>query len=160
MGCDIHLFAEKLIKPKWYEFWKSRKWLSIDNYTPNPDFGKYEGESEFIIERENRIYTHGRNYNLFCALAGVRSFKFNDSPTSVSEPKGLPVDCCREIKDESERYGSDGHSHSWLTLAELNSFDWSPYGKTCDSFKQEVLPKLAQATDNPQHVRIVFFFDN
>lgn len=160
MGCDIHLFAEKKITPKWFEFWKKPKWVSIDKYSPNPDYGKYEGEREYEIPREDRIYTGGRSYNVFCALANVRSFHFNGEPTCVSLPKGLPKDCCKEIRNESDLYGSDGHSHSWNTLRELEAFDWSSYTPTTDKFLEEVLPKLRAASDNPDHVRIVYFFDN
>lgn len=149
MGCDIHLFAEKKV---------GEKWISIDKYTKNPDFGE-DDNREFIIERENRIYS-GRNYNLFCALAGVRSFHFEGDPSIVSEPKGLPEDCCDEIKKESAAYGSDGHSHSWNTLAELEAFDWKEYGATCDQFREKVFPKLKEASENPDDVRIVYFFDN
>jgi len=149
MGCDIHLFAEKKVNDKW---------VSIDKYTKNPDFGEYDNR-EFVIERENQVY-RGRNYNLFCALAGVRSFHFSGTPSMVSEPKGLPEDCCEEIKKESALYGSDGHSHSWNTLAELEAFNWDEYGKTCDEFRSRVFPKLKEASEDPNNVRIVYFFDN
>lgn len=149
MGCDIHLFAEKKV---------DNKWVSIDKYTKNPEFGEYDNR-EFAIAKEDRVYS-GRNYNLFCALAGVRSFQFSGEPSMVSEPKGLPEDCCEEIKKESEAYGSDGHSHSWNTLAELEAFNWSEYGHTCDRFKERVFPKLREASNDPENVRIVYFFDN
>jgi hypothetical protein len=160
MGCDIHLFAEKKMVPKWGQFWKSPKWVSIDKYTRNPDFGQYEGEREFEVAREDRIYTDGRNYNLFCALAGVRSYQFTGEPPVVSEPKGLPDDCCPEIIQEAKNWGSDGHTHSWLTLKEMEDFDWSPYGATCDDFMTEVFSKLRDQSSNPENVRIVFWFDN
>lgn len=160
MGCDIHLFAEKIVsKPRWFEFWKKPKWATIDKYTKNPDFGRFPNEQEYIIDDEDRIY-RGRNYNLFCALAGVRSFEFSNKPPIVSKPKGVPKDCCEEIKRESASYGSDGHSHTWNTLAELEAFDWSEYGNTCDRFKEMVFPKLREACSDPNDVRIVYFFDN
>jgi len=151
MGCDIHLFAEKK---------ENGVWISIDKYTPNPEFGKYHDEKEFVIDHADRIYTKGRNYNLFCALAGVRGFHFYGEPSIISEPKGLPEDCCTEIKTESDNYGADGHSHSWNTLKELEDFDWSGYGETVVEFKKEVFPKLKEASADPENVRIVYFFDN
>lgn len=159
MGCDIHLFAEKLVTPKWWQFWKKLKWISIDKYTPNSDFGEYDNEPELHIEPESRFYS-GRNYNLFCALAGVRRYMFIGEAAIVSNPKGLPVDCCEEIKEESRKCGSDGHSHSWNTLAELEAFDWSEYGTTCDRFKEKVFHKLREHSNDPHKVRIVYFFDN
>lgn len=160
MGCDIHLFAEKKIVTKWWQFWKKTKWVSIDKYTKNPDFGKYEGEKEYEIAREDRFYTGGRSYNVFCALAGVRAYHFHGDPPCVSEPKGLPEDCCQEIRKESEDWGSDGHSHSWNTLRELQEFDWSSYTPTTDEFLTEVIPKMESVVGNPDHVRIVYWFDN
>lgn len=78
----------------------------------------------------------------------------------MHEPKGLPDDCCDEINGESKRWGSDGHSHSWATLAELEAFDWTQYGKTCDRFIEEVFPKLKSHNTSPDNIRIVFWFDN
>ena len=62
----------------------------------------------------------GRDYELFAVLAGVR----NDyGITPISEPRGMPEDSCSEIDAYSEKFGIDGHSHSWLTLEELRSFN-------------------------------------
>lgn len=162
MGCDIHLFAQRRIKQPWYKAWLGHKdrWVSVDKYSPNEDYGKWDGEPEFTIKSEDRIYTDGRNYNLFCALCGVRSYHFNDNPPMISEPKGLPPNLCPEIQREVDNYGSDGHSHSWNFLKELESFDWSSYGKTCDDFRNEVIPKLRAITNNPEDIMIVYFFDN
>lgn len=160
MGCDIHLFGEKKVTKKWYRFWKKSLWVSVDKYTPNPDYGSDPYEPKLKIAYADRIYTGGRSYNIFCALAGVRSWHFSDSPRIISEPKGMPNDCCPEIKEECKRWGSDGHSHSWLTLRELQEFDWSEYGTTCDKFREEVIPKLQKHSKNPENVRIVFWFDN
>jgi hypothetical protein len=151
MGCDIHLYAE--VK-------KEGKWVNIDKYSKNNDFGEYEGEREFTIAREDRFYTGGRMYNLFAALCGVRDFEFSNTPPKISEPKGLPDDVSAEVKLESDEYGSDGHSHSWNTLRELKEFDWSSYGKTCDRFKQEVIPKMEAQGVPDEEIRIVYFFDN
>jgi len=69
----------------------------------------------------NNVYD-GRNYTLYAALAGVRNY---DRFTPIAEPKELPKDVSAEVYNESERWGCDGHSHSWLTLTELLNFDWS-----------------------------------
>jgi hypothetical protein len=36
----------------------------------------------------------------------------------------LPKDVSSQVKTESDGWGSDGHSHSWFTLAELEAYDW------------------------------------
>jgi hypothetical protein len=43
----------------------------------------------------------------------------------ISEPRGLPEDVSPEVQAVSDCYGMEGHSHSWLTLAELLAYDWS-----------------------------------
>lgn len=158
MGCDIHLFAEVKTKPT---IWKrlighKEKWETCDVWKLDKDWEI----PRMTVDYEDSIYTGGRNYNLFCALCGVRGNSFKDSPPSISLPKGLPVDCCNEIKKESESWDSDGHSHSWNTLQELKDFDFGPYGKTVTHFLEEVCPKLEAFRVHSDHVRIVYFFDN
>lgn len=62
----------------------------------------------------------GRNYNLFGVLAGVRS---SDVP-QIDEPRGLPEDASPYVEKESNYWGWDGHSHSYLTLRDIKEFDW------------------------------------
>lgn len=119
MGCDIHLYVEKL---------QDGKWVAADRWTKD----KYaeEGEDRLTVEYENRYYT-GRNYNLFAILADVRNgrgfagVKTGEGFNPICEPKGLPEDCSPEVERESDSWGSDGHSHSWLTVAELMAYDWT-----------------------------------
>jgi hypothetical protein len=109
MGCDIHAVIERK---------STHRWLC----SGDPDIG--------------------RNYEMFAALAGVRN---RDGITPVAEPRGFPsfkdwVDGhsngerwmrfatwedqpCSSIVDKAETYGLDGHSHSWLTLAEIKAYD-------------------------------------
>ena len=88
------------------EIKKENKWIHID-----------EVPEEF--ER--------RNYSTFSILAGVRS-SFNVKP--ISEPKGIPEDASKETKANIEEWNGDGHSHSYLTLKELDEFDLTDYKKT------------------------------
>lgn len=70
---------------------------------------------------------NSRNYTTFSILAGVRS-SFNVKP--ISEPKGIPEDASEEAKASIEEWGEDGHSHSYLTLKEIETFDLNEYKKT------------------------------
>jgi len=54
----------------------------------------------------------GRNYAFFAALAGVRG-------ESDNLPKGIPDDACPRTHYEAERWGIDGHSHSWMEADEF-----------------------------------------
>lgn len=62
-----------------------------------------------------------RAYDWFGILAGVRNY-VNAIP--ISEPKGIPEKLSWKAQDEFDGYGSDGHSHSWLTWKEIRDYDW------------------------------------
>lgn len=110
MGCDIHMYVE---------YKKEEKWIHGDYFKPNPYFNKnapdpYEGEFERI-----EIYG-GRNYILFSVLAGVRDYTNSRKP--VAEPKGIPEDCSEYVLKDYRDWDCDGHTHSWLTLKELEEY--------------------------------------
>ena len=58
------------------------------------------------------------NYVLFALLAGVRNYH---GFMPIAPPRGLPTDVTEEAKAEADSWGSDGHSHSWLTVAEIDA---------------------------------------
>lgn len=162
MGCDIHLMVEKKVYHYDDEKKENGKWVNIDKWIENEDAFRFDEKDKMIIPREERFYS-GRNYNLFSALAGVRSSSFINTPPTISKPKGVPKDASSFYKREVRKWKGDGHSHSWLTLAELKAFDWSEYGKTCDEFRLETIPALEKCKSHnttDDEVRIVFFFDN
>lgn len=101
MGCDIHLYKEKQV---------NGVWVTADAWEAY-DYG--ENEKGIEVPWKNRFTD--RNYELFGLLSnGVRTeheFSF--------EPRGIPFNACKEFADKSERYGEDGHSHSYLYLHEL-----------------------------------------
>lgn len=111
MGCDIHIHVE--IKSH------DNKWLSGDYYKVNPYFNPNDNED---FEKEySCVEIHGsRNYTLFTTLAGVRDYSGKNIP--VSEPKGFPDNCCKQVIESKESWDGDGHSHSWLTLKELRDY--------------------------------------
>jgi hypothetical protein len=114
MGCDIHFYVEKR---------EGDKWVSADKWTPD----EYDGRIR--VSWRDAFYSD-RNYDLFAMLANVRNgYGFAGCDTGdgfkpIALPKGLPEDVSPEVKAESDRWNSDGHSHSFLTLAELEAYDW------------------------------------
>ena len=58
-----------------------------------------------------------RNYALFAKMADVRNNWDKFEP--ISKPKGLPKDASFMTKFLCAEYGSDGHSHSYLTSKEF-----------------------------------------
>ena len=120
-----------------------------------------------------------RNYALFAKMAGVRNY---GEIIPISAPKGLPADVTELTKLHSEKYGIDGHSHSWLSakeISELHKFirddTNSPdiFGTDSWRFEHKNFPyfmgnHLNVFIDYPEDlagygiedVRYVFFFDN
>lgn len=109
MGCDIHLYTEKRKTIN-----GNKTWICVDHFKINEYFGE-EDESHLCVVP---IYDH-RDYALFGVLAGVRDYYGNEI---IDKPRGLPEDVTDIVKKESDDWGSDGHSHSWLTAREL--FDY------------------------------------
>ncbi len=101
MGCDIHAFAERRRGDKWVKLNEAFEHLDYSNkkvWTDEP----YEG----------------RDYELFAFLADVRN---GNGIVPIATPKGVPDDASYGYLHEVERYGEDGHSHSFFTLKELKA---------------------------------------
>lgn len=62
-----------------------------------------------------------RNYDAFALLADVRNY---GEIEPICPARGLPKCASQEVVEEAERRAGDGHSHSYLRLAELNAYDW------------------------------------
>lgn len=120
MGCDIHLYVEKKVGGKWV-----KKGGFVSDYYKEGD--PYWGAKRF--KTTDQPYS-GRNYTVFAALADVRNGRgfagcdTGDAIEPVSMPKGLPADASNAVRHLSDEYGCDGHSHSYLTLAELKAYNW------------------------------------
>lgn len=169
MGCDIHMYCE--YKHKHGQ--EKPKWVSADHYRVNPHYGVYEDESQWEVIH---LYDD-RWYRLFGILAGVRDYEVKP----IAEQRGIPSDCCKEIKKECDDYGCDGHSHSYLTLKELMDNRSKYIGKE-DGYDVlgVIIDPLIQRTKEVFHIygyqnqddvneiiaksandiRIVFWFDN
>lgn len=115
MGTDIHFFVEKRVKDKW---------VSADKWEIDKD-------CEPPRERVKDELYGDRNYNLFAILANVRNgagfagIKTGEGFVPIAMPRGLPDDVCDRIQKECDEWGSDGHSHSYLTVAEIMDYDWT-----------------------------------
>lgn len=125
MGCDIHAYSE-------YYDMATGKWVLADPVTANPDYDpddEYSGEP-FEVKWEDRIFDD-RNYNLFAILADVRNgrgfagVETGEGFNPIAPCKGLPFDLSDEVLIAAERWGVDGHSHTYYTLLELLSYDWN-----------------------------------
>lgn len=72
-----------------------------------------------------------RNYDLFGRMADVRT---REDIKPISKPRGVPDDISFLTRFDMERWGRDGHSHSWLSGEEIESLtEWHknlPYRDT------------------------------
>lgn len=114
MGCDIHVYCEQKETINGNKIWICADHFKINKYAYYDDEdSKYEPKYHIVP-----IYDD-RDYCLFETLAGVRAYYGNEI---MDEPRGLPDDVSDTVKAESDRWDSDGHSHSWFTAREL--FKW------------------------------------
>ena len=93
MGCDIHAYIDY-------------------------DVVYLEKVEEYLTENFASLELN-RNYSLFYALANVRFDPNRMEPDKGREPKGLPPALSYPLRRWANDWGSDGHSHSWLTVSEL-----------------------------------------
>lgn len=100
----------------------------------------------------------GRDYELFGLMAGVRG-----DLDPVSQPKGLPEDASLLTKMDSDKWDSDGHTHSWLSSNELalviEQLKAQP-GRDKWALQREFGYVFGDYPQERDDVRIVFWFDN
>ena len=124
MGCDIHLYVERQDE--------TGRWIAVDEWTRDAE----DDNRLSLKDWQDGFYT-GRNYGLFAILADVRNgqgfagIKTGDGFNPIEPPRGLPVDCSPEVREYSEQWGVDGHSHSWFTVKELMAYDWTQVSQLC-----------------------------
>lgn len=144
MGCDIHDYVEIMKDGKWQHYdWRAE--FQDGTY----DDGSPKHNWEKILDHPLYI---GRNYNLFAVLANVRNGRgFAGVPTGVGfkpicGPRGLPDNVSQDIAQESDSWGVDGHSHSWLKLDELLDYDWN--GQSTQQFGVVSIDEYRQYKEN------------
>lgn len=153
MGCDIHDYVEVRTGGVWrkvgpifpHPYHREGEpsdrllcWVPeapsgerfVENYHPSRG-EKCNEECHVSNPRKCDHPFKRRNYDVFAMLANVRNGRgfagcdTGDGFVPISEPRGLPDDVTPEVRAESDKWGGDGHSHSWLTLAELLAYDWN-----------------------------------
>ena len=156
MGCDIHMHVEYRIQ----RHNKPAQWCDGNLYEVNKF---YEMDPDDDEPKYRRVYltNERRNYGLFGLLAGVRNY----GTKPIVAPRGFPKDVPKSIAEEYDSWGSDAHSASWLTLAELMNAARS-HPDLLDDLVAELQEYFNRIFPNPaplitqNELRIVFWFDN
>lgn len=103
------------------EYRAGSEWCSADSWEPVEGRGMLQ---ETINEPADPFY-EGQNRALYAILSGRHNF--SEFPTIVPQPRGLPDDLSEEAQIYVNWYRDEGQvfsSASWITLAEILSFDW------------------------------------
>jgi len=161
MGCDIHLYIE-------YSEDGGKSWTADPGHVTRTIMGLY-------TDIEEASCAH-RNYRLFAKLSNVRG----SGPT----PRGLPKNLSETIKQASQLWKNDCHSHSYITpkqfekrLCTLNyteadfksavptAFGGFGYPNIVAHYRKIVNEKKAEleflgGDPNKVKCRIVFWFDS
>jgi len=116
MGCDIHIQIERRVSGVWQRVdWRDTWRWATDGYW-DPSAGVLLMPEDF----------DSRNYNLFGVLADVRNGTWGDEVTPIVAPRGLPSDMAAlapsKYADEEPWLGD--HSMSWVSLKELQDYNW------------------------------------
>jgi hypothetical protein len=149
MGCDIHIYREKLV---------DGKWVTGDTWTKH----------EECDNDEEAYWSHSevggdRNYSLFRALAQVRCYR--DTPKASFPEMGMPETASKEVTREERRWDGDGHTHSHLSLNQLKHLQFFAKGEmvTISGFKfREDLDELNEsiASGNPNWDLLHPYYEN
>lgn len=140
MGCDIHEYREKKV---------NGEWITADTWETEED-GYMTNDCPYL----------GRNYTLFGFLAGVRI----EVSEGLGEPKGLPDDVSTEVKQASDYWGSDGHSHSWVLVSDIKEhlakllIEPTEASEYYEGGLRSIV-EMFKDIDGEDH-RFVFWFDN
>lgn len=165
MGCDIHLYAERRKKDT------DQPWEPTLGLDPQGHAEYLKIMEEFCHGEELRKLRQGpipalsnpahRDYSAFARLGMLWR---TEVETHVAV-KDLPEDVSEAVQAASDQLGSDGHTHNWTTLAEIQeqcvvcvlrengsmSEDLQDYIKLLKGYERE--------QPDYEH-RIVFWFDN
>jgi len=109
-----------------------------------------------------------RNYRAFEKLAGVRGEKTN----AMFPVRGMPWDASATTRFDCAHYGTDGHTHSWISADEIARFsgwwkshvdskpwpEWDCwlFGNNYSDFVNYPQNRIEGLED----IRFIFWFDN
>ena len=117
MGVDITFFAEYRLP--------TGVWSVVGELVPNPNY--FPNEPEFAAQPKliPAALDIPRCSALFAVLANVNNDRTPVPYDTIALPRGIPSDASPETKTWFKAWGDDAFAASWLTLSEIESFDWT-----------------------------------
>lgn len=118
MGTDIHMACE---------IRENGQWNTLKKRAFKNAWYKEDSDYEPFTHEFTEVPYNCRCYNLFGILADVRNgsgfagCRIGEPFIPICKPKGLPDDIC----EETYAYLSNEHTPSFLTLEELEQYDWT-----------------------------------
>jgi hypothetical protein len=119
--------------------------------------------------------TINRDYGLFTKMAGVR-VRGDETTRPISQPRGLPPDVSDSTAWVAKYWGTDAHSHSYLSASEMRHLrEWARYrrgrygegwwfedtfGYLCGNSLDGLAECPGDYPKDLEDVRFVFWFDS
>ncbi len=117
MGVDITFFAEHRHA--------DGDWSVVGDLVPNPNYFPDDPDLADEPELIPATLEIPRCSALFAVLANVNNDR-TPVPFDVIAPRrGIPIDASKIAKTWFHAWGTDAFGASWLTLDEIDSFDWN-----------------------------------
>ena len=118
MGVDITFFAEQRLR--------GGDWAIVGDLVPNQDYFPDDPDSADEPQQVPPTLDIPRCSPLFAILANINNTRTAVSYDSIALPRGIPDDASPETANVwLKACGDDAFAASWLTLSEIDSFDWN-----------------------------------
>lgn len=174
MGCDIHLYMERLHKGKWVpvnapphegevDYLKEYPWGAwVDPTNPVEELVQATLPLADRVPTRAQEWAFGRNYDAFGRLSGVRR-----SEPVYRDPNGLPKDISAGVWERWEECEPDWHTPTHWTLEDLSEAhsDGRDAGEGYGTTRIDaLLVEMDRVADEygllPDSVRVVLWYDN
>ena len=104
---------------------------------------------------------------MFGFFFGVRRMRDEEQygQLPIAANRGLPDDANWITRLDSNELDTDGHSHTWIKLSEIENIDWNKcQGKIAEFVNangwKELVEIMEMFDDGTDNVRLVVWFDN
>ena len=144
MGVDITFFAEHLLP--------DGTWAVVDDLVPNPIYYAEDPNCADDPRMVPRCLDIPRRSSLFAVPANVNNTTTSAPYDYIDLPRGMPDNASLDAKNWLKAWGADAFASSWLTLAEIDHFDWR-------KIEHQWFRDMLTPYERFDMVRFIFWFD-